>query len=194
MVFAAVAALHAGLVITLIVTLRTPTRQSSADDFVSALIFLSTPLPPTSLSRRRPVVGESTAPVPVEPPVTSLPEIGGPADAETSIDWHEEAHREAAVVTGAHRFREFGQIPKADLSLAPHSSPAHTAGEQYRDEDGTWIVWVSPHCFIVSALPPLGLPDILARSMLTRTECQRDAESQGYLFKDLPAFGKYHPQ
>lgn len=132
--------------------------------------------------------------MPVEPPVTSLPEIGGPADAETSIDWHEEVSREAAVVTGAHRLWEFGQIPKADLALAPHSSPAHTAGEQYRDEDGTWIVWVSPHCFIVSALPPLGLPDILARSMPTRTVCQRDSGPRSDLFKDLPVYKKYHPQ
>jgi hypothetical protein len=191
-VFAAVVALHAGLVITLTLALRTQARRSTADDFVSALIFLSTPVPPTSSSRRP--ARASTAAAPAEQAAAPLPGISEPADAGTSIDWDTEARRASTAVTGAQKFREFGQIPKADVARDLRAPPAHVAGEQYRDEDGTWIVWVSPHCFSVSELPPLGMPDILARSLPTRTGCEGSPEPRGDLFKDLPAYQKYHPQ
>jgi hypothetical protein len=194
--FAAVVALHAGLVITL-VAFRTPTSPSAPTEFITALIFLTAPLPPVaSLNRRRPPVADETSPVaPVEPPTTPPPVISLPIGADTAIDWAAEARRAAAGVTGADGVREFGQIPKADSGRAPlRSPPAHEAGEQYRTEDGAWIVWVSDRCYIVSEVPPLGLPQVLARSIPTRTVCQGDAEPRSDLFKDLPAYRKYHPQ
>jgi hypothetical protein len=122
--------------------------------------------------------------------------ISFPLGADTAIDWVAEARRAAAAaaVTGARRVREFGRNP-ADSGHAPlRSLPAHEAGEQYRTEDGAWIVWVSDRCYIVSEVPPLGLPQVLARSIPTRTVCQGDSEPRGDLFKDLPAYQKYHPQ
>jgi len=192
-VFVAVVALHAGLIITLTIALRTQTRRTAADDFVSALIILSTP-PPTASSRERRVDRKSTAPTPEVLPAAPFSGISPPVAADTSIDWDAEARRASAAVTGAQGFREFGRIPKADVARDLRASPAHVAGEQFRDEDGSWIVWVSPHCFIVSELPPLGMPDILARSLPTRTGCEGIPESQGDLFRDLPAYQKYHPQ
>jgi len=192
--FAAVVALHAGLVI-LTVTFRTPTSPS-ATEFITALILLSAPRPPAASSnRRRPQVANETSPVaPVEPPTTPPPVISFPIGADTAIDWVAEARRAAAAVTGPRKVREFGRNP-AESGQAPlRSSPAHAAGEQYRTEDGAWIVWVSDHCYIVSELPPLGLPQVLARSIPTRTVCQRDSEPRSDLFKDLPAYRKYHPQ
>lgn len=194
--FAAVVALHAGLVITLTVAFRTPTSPSSTE-FISALIFLSAPpSPPASSNRRRPQLADETSPVaPVEPPTTPTPVISLPIGADAAIDWVAEARRAAAAVTSVHNVREFGQIPKAHSGQAPlRSSPAHEAGEQYRTEDGAWIVWVSDRCYIVSEVPPLGLPQVLARSIPTRTVCQGDSEPRGDLFKDLPAYQKYHPQ
>lgn len=193
--FAAVVALHAGLVI-LTVALRTPTSPSASTEFITALIVLSAPLPPAASSnRRRPQLADETSPAaPLEPPTTPPPVISFPIGADTAIDWVAEARRAAAAVTGARKVREFGRNP-ADSGQAPlRSSPAHEAGEQYRTEDGAWIVWVSDHCYIVSELPPLGLPQVLARSIPTRTLCQRDSEPRSDLFKDLPAYKKYHPQ
>ncbi len=193
--FAAVVALHAGLVI-LTVAFRTPTSPSASTEFITALIFLTAPLPPvTSSNRRRPQVANETPPAaPVEPPTIPPPVIGFPLGADTAIDWAAEARRAAAVVTGARKVREFGRNP-ADSGQAPQrSSPAHEAGEQYRTEDGAWIVWVSDRCYIVSEVPPLGLPQVLARSIPARRVCQRDAEPRSDLFKHLPAYKKYHPQ
>jgi len=70
--FAAVVALHAGLVITLTAALRTATRPSIPTNFVSTLIFLSAPVPPAaSANRRRPEAANETAPLAsVEPPKT----------------------------------------------------------------------------------------------------------------------------
>lgn len=194
--FAAVVALHAGLVLTLTVALRTPTRPSSPTDFISALIFLSAPaLPAASANRRRrEVASEILRPAPVEQPETPLPQISFPGSADTSIDWSAEARRAAVAVTTVPKVREFGRIPKTgSVEGPPHRAPAHTAGEQYRGRDGEWIVWVSDRCYIVSGVPPLGLPDVLARSFPTRTVCQGDSGPRSDLFKDLPAYRKYQP-
>jgi len=194
-VLAAVVALHAGLVI-LTVAFRTPTSPSSSTEFITALIFLSAPLPPAASSnRRRPQVANESSPLaPVEPPTAPPPVISFPIGADTAIDWVAEARRAAAAVTGARNVREFGRNP-ADSGQTPlRSSPAHQAGEQYRTEDGAWIVWVSDRCYLVSEVPPLGLPQVLARSIPTRTVCQGDSEPRGDLFKDLPAYSVYRPQ
>ena len=193
--FAAVVAFHAGLVI-LTVTLRTPTSPSASTEFITALIFPTAPLPSAASSnRRRPQLADETSPAaPLESPTTQPPVISFPIGADTAIDWVAEARRAAAAVTGPRKVREFGRNP-ADSGRAPlRSSPAHEAGEQYRTEDGAWIVWVSDHCYIVSELPPLGLPQVLARSIPARTVCRRDSEPRSDLFKDLPAYKKYHPQ
>jgi hypothetical protein len=40
----------------------------------------------------------------------------------------------------------------------------------------------------------LGMPDILARSMLSKTFCPSDSgPARGDLFEALPAYKKYHP-
>ena len=194
--FAAVVALHAGLVI-LTVTLRTPTSSSASTEFITALIFPTAPLPSAaSPNRRRPQLADETSPAaPLEPPTPLPAAISFPLGADTVIDWAAEARRAAAGVTGAHNVREFGRTPGAGSGHAPQrSSPAHAAGEQYRTADGAWIVWVSDRCYIVSEVPPLGLPQVLARSIPARRVCQGDSEPRGDLFKDLPAYRKYHPQ
>jgi hypothetical protein len=44
----------------------------------------------------------------------------------------------------------------------------------------------------VSGVPPIGLADVLARSMPTTTVCQDNSPPPRELFKDLPAYLKYH--
>jgi hypothetical protein len=192
--FAAVVALHAGLVITLTFALRTPT--SSSPEFIGALIFLTVPPPPPASSNRpRPQLAVEASPVvSLEPPTAARPLIGFPPGEDTVIDWAAEARRAAAGVAGPHTFREFGRTQGALSRPAPRSAPAHQAGEQYRDDTGQWIVWISDRCYLISDTPTLAMPWVLARSIPARTVCQSDAQPRSDLFKDLPAFSKYHPQ
>ena len=189
---AVVAALHVGLVFILIIALRTPMQRGG--DFVTTLIFLSphaTPAVPPD-SGRSPFVPAPITPVePLKPPPWQL---GLPNVPDTSIDWDSEGKRAAGAVTRKSDIREFGQNPATHLD-GQNSRPGtpHEAGEQYRLGD-EWIVWVGPGCYIVSSVPPLGMPDVLARSIPTRTVCQDNTKPPGELFKDLPAFRKYHPQ
>ncbi len=93
--------------------------------------------------------------------------------------------------------RPFGRNPASEAAPLP-GSPAvavHHAGEEYRDTDGSSIVFVTDHCFVASdALPP-GTPDLIARARPTRTVCKGDPGwSRADLFRDLPAYRRYHPE
>jgi hypothetical protein len=195
LVFAAVVGLH-GLAIMLMVALRTPARHSTSTDFLSTWIILPQTRPTGSSIPQRPTVANDASPVaPVEPLIPPLPDISFPSNAGPGIDWVAEARRAAAEVTGAPTIRGFGGRPKAESRQEPpRPSSLHEAGEQYRIEDGTWIVWVSDRCYIVSDVPPLGMPELLARSNPTRTVCQGDSGPRSDLFKELPAYKKYHAQ
>jgi hypothetical protein len=191
--FAVVAALHVGLVLMLIIALRTP-RPSRGSDFVTTLIFLSPPSAPAVSPKN----GRSAfVPAPITPvePINPAPwQFDLPNVPNTSIDWDSEGKRAAGAVTRESGVREFGRNPATHADgQKSRPGPPHEAGEQYRLGD-EWIVWVSPGCYIVSSVPPLGMPDVLARSIPTRTVCQDNSKPPGELFKDLPAFRKYHPQ
>ena len=193
-VVGAVAALHAGLLIILTISVRPTTRRSSPADFITTFISLPSP-PAPAVSNRRPQVPEENAPIsPVEPLSIPLPQISVQIGADTSIDWDSEARRAADAATGTAHTREFGRTPVAPPWLGPsRSALKHQAGEQYRSDTGEWIVWVSDRCYIVSGVPPLGMPDVLARSIPTRTVCAGDSGPRSDLFKDLKAYKKYHP-
>jgi hypothetical protein len=119
------------------------------------------------------------------------PEFGLPNAPNTSTDWDSEAKRAAGAVTTESTIRQFGRNPAIPFDgLKSNPDLPHEAGDQYRVGD-EWIVWVSPHCYIVSSPPPLGMPDVLARSIPTRTVCQDDSKPAGEQFKDLPAYKKY---
>jgi len=107
------------------------------------------------------------------------------------IDWAAEAQREGTAIPQAPMATAFGQSPHGDdEGKALQSAPAHYAGQQYRDEFGESIVWVSNRCYIVSENAPLDVP---RGSNLTRTICLGDSgQPRGDLFKDLPAYAKYH--
>ena len=125
------------------------------------------------------------------PPRMSVEGSPGPP-----IDWSAEAERATSGSISPPSMRSFGEIPSAPewLRSVP-SSERHHAGEQYRLGMGESVVWVSDRCFIVFEPPPLGMPDVFARSLGTRTSCQEPpGPREGELFKDLPAYKKYHPQ
>ena len=190
---AAVIALHAGLVITLGVALRTAARRSSPAELVSTLILLPAPTvrTPPSVEQRPAFLGEPAPLDSLEPPILPPPEITLPTTPGTSVDWAAEAGRAAKAVTEAKKSRDFGHHGSAESAPQPRA-PAHQAGEQYRLETGEWIVWVSERCYIVSGERPLGMPDVIARSIPTHTVCRGDSGAQGELFRELPAYEKYH--
>lgn len=192
--FTAVVALHAGLLIILTVALRSGVRRFTPDAFTTTFVWLPSPASP-AVSRPRPPIPNESAPIsPVEPPPIAPPRISVQSSADT-IDWDSEARRAAGAVIVTPRVREFGRVPDAPSWLGPvRSSPKHQAGEQYRTENGDSIVWVSDRCYIVSSLPPLGMPDVIARSIPARTVCLDNSGPQGELFKDLPAYKNHHPQ
>ncbi len=195
--FAAVVALHVGLVVALTLALRTPAPSSSATDFVSSLVFLPAPLPLAAPAKERSQpANQITAPLPVERLSVAIPQIDFPTGAQPSIDWDAEARRAAGAVTAAPaQVREFGQIPQAPSWLgSTRAASAHQAGDQYRLETGEWVIWVSDRCYILSQPAPLGMPDVFAHSLGTQMACQAPpGPPPGELFKDLPAYKKYHP-
>jgi len=128
--------------------------------------------------------------MPVRPPTAPPSGIAPPSISETAIDWREEARRAASAVAEPRPHREFSHTPKIDG--VTRRRPAHQAGEQYRLDTGEWVVWVSDRCYIVSGVPPIGLPDVLARSIPTTTVCRDNSPPPGELFRELPAYQKYH--
>jgi hypothetical protein len=193
--FAVVAGLH-GLAIT-VLALRNRPSLSPSDDFVGTVILLSVPAVPAGPSTQlqfKPS-GDASPLAAVEPPIALPADVSPSDDARTGVDWDLEAQQAAAGVTLTPNVRAFGTRPVVESARAgAQPPPRHAQGEQYRTTDGTWVVWVSDRCYLVSEVPPIGLPEVLARSSPARTVCPGDAEPRGDLFKDLPAYEKHHPR
>ena len=176
------------------VAIRTRYSQPPVRDVVSTWIVLPTdPFPKTS--NPHPLTHAPASlinPTRIELPNTeSLATL--PTDPGKAIDWTVEAARAAAALSNAPKPRELGSFPRADTQEMPvHPTPAHHAGEQYRDLYGNTVVWVSDRCYVVSERAALGMPGVLAQSRPTHTVCVDPRAPEGELFKDLPAYKKYH--
>jgi hypothetical protein len=180
--------LHAGLVAVIGVALRHPRPPAPAADFVSTVIYVAAPPAP---SRDAGGVAPAVA-VPRSTAITlPLPEApGGPA----TIDWDEAARR--AVAAPAPTIRPLDHNPASAAAPQPRSPAVavHHAGEEYRGPDGSTQVWVSDRCYVVTSPPLPGTADVIARAVPTRTVCKGDPGwSRGDLFRDLPAYQRYHP-
>jgi hypothetical protein len=193
-----VIAAHAGVLLVLSIAPDRRTRPPPPAGPVGTLILMSLPIRATASPEqrlRRNV--EATAPIePLALPPIPAPDIELPGEGHAPVDWLAEAGRAAEAATTAPPTRSFGKVPRAPSWLgSSRSAPAHQAGDQYRLEAGEWIVWVSDRCYIVSEPAPLGMPDVFARSLGTHMACQAPSgPPPGELFKDLPAYQRYHPQ
>lgn len=192
---AVVVAGHAGALLILTIASETRVRPRPAAGAVSTWIMLSAP---TRTRERRPK-RHIEQPAPIEPlslPPILPPDVRLPGDARSPIDWLAEAARAAEGTTAAPQRRSFGKIPQAPSWLgSSRSGPAHHAGEQYRLDTGESIVWVSDRCYLISEPAPLGTPDVFVRSQGTQVACLAPpGPPPGQMFKDLPAYKKYHPQ
>jgi hypothetical protein len=191
--FAAVLALHAvGLL--LLIEFRSKSPPAAAHDFISTLILLSAEPSPRAPAGKQPLQPVNTRIDSAPPHLPVTDSMESPSNAPgRGIDWAAEAQREGTAITQAPKATEFGQLHHGDdEGKALQSTPAHYAGQQYRDEFGEFIVWVSNGCYFVSENAPFDVP---RGSIPTRTICVGDSgQPRGDLFKNLPAYTKYHDQ
>jgi hypothetical protein len=192
--FTVVAGLH-GLTIALLLAPRNRPTLSLSNDFVSTAVLLSTTPRPAAHSSQLQFNTASDAPplATVEPAIALPAQVSSSVDPGAGVDWTLAGQQTVAAMAFPPNVRGFGANPAvASAHTGARPLPGHVSGEQYRTTDGAWVVWVSDRCYLVSEVPPVGLPDVLARSIPTRTVCEADAESRGELFKDLAAYAKYH--
>jgi hypothetical protein len=183
----AVVVLHVGLVAVVVLALHE--RNSTRTPEAVTLTFLDLP----SQTLQAPAVPGKPPFSPARSTAITLPPMTQD-QTPGQVDWHAEAH-EAVQPSGVRPARPLDANPATGAMSAPGAPDiaVHHAGEQYRDADGTAIVFVSDHCFVASPPPPLGTPDVIARAAPTRTVCRGDPGwSRADLFRDLPAYGRYH--
>jgi hypothetical protein len=132
------------------------------------------------------------------PPVTPLsPPVIVSVQQQAPIDWADEAKRAASALTSKDAKSTSTPAPSASGMSDANSwfpPPAHRAGDQYT-ENGERIVWISDKCYQVSGSSLLTVPEMFSKTMLPKTICPRNSRKpRGDLFKDLPAYKKYHPE
>lgn len=110
------------------------------------------------------------------------------------IDWAEELRRVARAATsqGAESNATWSTAaPKAPASNYGTAASAHHAGDQYTNEVGEHVVWITDNCYMVSAPSLLTVPEVFARAMLLKTFCDgRSRAARGDLFSDFAAYRK----
>jgi hypothetical protein len=183
---AVVLVIHVALIGVVISSFRVPHSPFPVQDFIGTWIALPTvavarPLGP-SHSQQAP--SSPISPIRIElPKVDSVPIQ--PEDSSGIVDWAEAARTEGTNLHDALKTREFGVFPRAQFDGPTPSGPIHHAGESSRDAEGNKTVWMTDSCYIVSEAPPLGTPDVLARTQPTHMACVDRSPPAGELFKDL---------
>jgi hypothetical protein len=195
---ACVIALHVA-VIVLLARLQVP-RSVESSSF--PLLILPSNRRPVELPAVQPAakrnvrasaVRTALPPTPVSPPVVASNQQPAP------IDWTGEAQRAARdlAVRDAKSISTPASSPAAGVPAANSwfPPPAHHKGDQYTNESGERIVWISDKCYQVSGSSLLTVPELFSKAMLPKTICPRHSRKpRGDLFKDLPAYKKYHPE
>jgi hypothetical protein len=197
-----VVVLHFGLVTVLVLASRTRARSPTGQSLATTLVLLPkaaaiVPSAPPIQMRLPPVA-------PVAPPTVPIPSITSPSiddadDAPARVDWRGEATRAAAAISKSLEMPEKPQ-ERRRTSSDPGPRPwfprsKHHAGEEYTDQTGNKVVWINDKCYIRSSAPIIGVPDLIARGMLSATFCPRDSgPARGDLFEALPAYKKLHPE
>jgi hypothetical protein len=151
------------------------------------------PLPVNLKPRKSAALGRPNLQAPVSEaalPITAAPDA---TPGKASTDWMSALSKVAGDVAGSQGTSgaSVKDAPsKPDSLWTPRT---HGYGEQYTLSTGELVVWVSDRCFIVSEPALAGTPNAFAHSALTHTQCERDPGPRGDLFKQLPAYDKYHP-
>jgi hypothetical protein len=191
----AVFALHAAVVTGLVINAWTrilPTAPTSPP--LELLIFPRQPSPPVQppppVSNRISTIMAAPQPLPADTLIDGTanfnPDVVGPP-----IDWFQEAHNVAASIAEGAKSPE-GKSPLPANSVFATPAP-HYKGEQIPNADGTWVVYVSENCYQLSK-DITYVDNKSTHGKTIKTYCnRRSKEPRGDLFKDLPAYKKYHP-
>jgi hypothetical protein len=195
---ACVIALHVAVIIVL-VRLQT---SHSVEPLYFPLLILPWNTRPVEPPADRPSAKKSARATPVR---RALPETPVPpprvasAQQAAPIDWTEQAQRAARdfAAKDAKSISTPASSPAAGVTDANSwfPPPAHHKGDQYTNESGERIVWISDKCYQVSGSSLLTVPEVFSKAMIPKTVCPRHSgKPRGDLFKDLPAYKKYHPE
>ncbi len=199
-VLIAVLAVHALLVFVVVLQTRTRLLPRMRSEFETLVTFLEPdPKPPEVQPQRLPsAVVPTRTPPPVQPApaedVSSAPVALPEGTGHGPVDWMDEAHRTAAAMSKAEAAKR-AAVPKDSRAMNSPSEPEHHAGEEYQLPGGETIIWVNPYCYVSSGLPPIGVPDTLARARTSHTTCPgfRHGPPRGDLFKGMEAYKRLHP-
>jgi hypothetical protein len=188
-----VLAIHIALIAVVVFSFRVPHSSAPVKDFIGTWIAL----PAVAVARPSGPGHSQQAPSsPINPIQTELPKVDlvpiPPEDSGKIVDWADEARTEGANLHDVPKTHEFGVFPRAQFDGPTPSGPIHRAGESFHDAEGNKTVWMTDSCYIVSAAPPLGTPDVLARMRPTQMACVDRSPPAGELFKDSSAYRKYH--
>jgi hypothetical protein len=194
--FVIVLAFHLALVVALVRFSRTlPLSTPTALELIliptaTTLRTRPPPIPPSSLH-------VETEIAPTTPSAITIPQPVAPIEsAELPIDWAGEAQRGAATaVTPGLEIRSFDHRFPSESERPPKSifdePPEHRAGEQFRTDDGRWVVYVSDDCYQIS--DPFAPANALANGMGEQTYCKgKPITPRGDLFDQLPAYKRNH--
>jgi hypothetical protein len=188
----AVAAAHAALITALFLGL-TQVPRSSVEEYVSTWVVL-----PGKSARPRlrapparpPLLRVKPITIDLPPPAPQL----APGSGDRGIDWDAEARDAAERALTVPERHPFGPSRTGGPRAAHPAPPPHHRGESYRDELGDRIYWVSDRCYLVSESRLPGALTTPGPAALTRTVCVGSDAPSGELFKDLPAYKRYHPE
>jgi hypothetical protein len=154
----AVAALHAGLIVLLLMASAVRSLPNAPFHPVELLYIPTLPPPPVRAESGRPRRLRADIalppPSPAEPVLTAAPPSAPSTGAGTrgvGVDWLAEAQR-------AIRAYEIRRDQPAENEMSG-KSPANDwwpqqgphAGDQYKTEGGDWIVWINSDCYKVAS-------------------------------------------
>ncbi|MEP6886251.1 MAG: hypothetical protein ABJC66_16000 [Gammaproteobacteria bacterium] len=120
-------------------------------------------LPPAKMPRVRaenslPRRLSSDTAIPIAPPVfdstatSPSPAASGSNGNGTGVDWRAEARRAVqAFEIRSHRPKSEYSMPGSAAEDNWWPQGRHFAGEQYRDVNGDWIVWINASCYQVAS-------------------------------------------
>lgn len=198
--FVLVVAFHVALVLVLL--RLSPALPASPHLLppLELLIFPSADKPKTQLTPLPEKALHAHAHAEITPPVSSaitVPTTPAPAAGSNApIDWANEAHEAAQAMSApsqdARRFDHGMPAAQQHSHSIFDEQSAHHTGEQFKAEDGRWVVFVNDDCYQVS--DPFATPNALSNGMGVQTYCRgKSKKPRGDLFDQLPAYKKLHP-
>jgi hypothetical protein len=192
-----VSALHATLVIALLIAAKTRVLLTSDPNPIELLVLPPNTVPQTAVpppARANQPKKATPSGVPPSSAITNYPQAAAGENAGPTVDWAQEAQNVAADIAkknSAERRQEsaLAASPQSPFALPP----AHHKGDQYPTGDGQWIVYVSDDCYQVSK-SITSITNAINNGMGLQTYCIRHSKvPRGDLFNQLPAYKKHRP-